>query len=241
MRSFATALKKRLEGARIDMLVLNAGAQFRGAAKPTVDGFEPTFAINHLAHYLLARLLLSNIAEGGRVVITTSDTHDPAHFPLAPRQIDPRRLAHPERAGSASMRAYPASKLCNLLTARALAALDEVMARHIQVIAYNPGLTLGTNLGRSGSQRSQPKRPGPVVLALFWVLSRFNGAFSPGTPERAGEALAQLALGTVTPPRGRVYASLVKGEITFPDPSELARNDDAREMLWRQSAEMVGL
>ena len=223
--------------------MLNAGAQFRGAAQSTVDGFEPTFAVNHLAHYLLARLLLPNIAEGGRLVITTSDTHDPAHFPLAPRQLDPRRLAHPERAGfAASMRAYPASKLCNLLTARAFAALDEVKTRHIQVVAYNPGLTLGTNLGRSGSQRkSQPSRPGPILRALFWLLSRFNAAFSPGTPERAGEALAQLALGTVTPPSGRIYASLVKGEITFPDPSVLARSDDARERLWSQSAEMVGL
>ena len=140
------------------------------------------------------------------------------------------------------MRAYPASKLCNLLTARGFAALEEVKSRHIHVVAYNQGLTLGTNLGRSGTQRkSQPTRPGPIPRAVFWLLGRFNGAFSPGTPERAGEALAQLALGTVSPPSGRIYASLVKGEITFPDPSELARNDDAREMLWRQSAEVVGL
>jgi hypothetical protein len=75
----------------------------------------------------------------------------------------------------------------------------------------------------------------------MWVISRFKSAFYPGTPERAGEVLAQLALGTVTPPPGRVYVSLVKGEITFPNPSELARNDDARDLLWRQSAAMVGL
>jgi len=217
VRSFAEAVKKRLEGARIDLLVLNAGAQYRRAAQPTVDGFEPTFAVNHLAHYLLARLLLSSITEGGRLVITTSDTHDPAHFPLAPRQLDPQRLAHPPHAGlGASMRAYPASKLCNLLTARAFAALDEVKTRPIHVVAYNPGLTLGTNLGRSGSQwTSQPECPSQVLRAVFWLLSRFNSAFFAGTPKRAGEALAQLALGTVTPPPGRIYASLVKGKITF--------------------------
>jgi hypothetical protein len=37
-----------------------------------------------------------------------------------------------------------------------------------------------------------------------------------GTPERAGEALAEVSLGAVIPPRGRIYISLVKGEPTFP-------------------------
>ena len=63
----------------------------------------------------------------------------------------------------------------------------------------------------------------------------------PGTPERAGEALAELALGTVPVPTGRTYASLVKGELTFPDPSKLARNDEARDTLWGESAAMVGI
>jgi NAD(P)-dependent dehydrogenase (short-subunit alcohol dehydrogenase family) len=241
VRAFADAVTQRLEGARIDLLVLNAGAQFRTGGRPTVDGFEPTFAINHLAHYLLARLLLPRVADGGRLVITTSDTHDPAVFPLAPRKLDPRELAR-GRAGLAGMRAYPASKLCNLLTARAFAALDEAKERRIEVIGYNPGLTLGTNLGRSGSRRtSQPWRPGVFLRALLWVLGRFNDALHGGTPERAGEALAQLSLGTVRLPAGRIYASVVKGEITFPNPSALARSDEARDGLWRESAEMVSL
>jgi hypothetical protein len=53
--------------------------------------------------------------------------------------------------------------------------------------------------------------------------------------------LAALALGSVALPPGRVYASLVKGELTYPDPSELARSDEARDRLWRESAAMVGL
>jgi NAD(P)-dependent dehydrogenase (short-subunit alcohol dehydrogenase family) len=242
VHKFADAVKQRLAGARIEILVLNAGAQFRKAAQPTVDGFEPTFGVNHLAHYLLARLLLPSIAEGGRLVITTSDTHDPAIVPIGPKQLDPQRLAHPDRGGlTAFARAYAASKLCNLLTARSFAALDEVGARHIQVVAYNPGLTLGTKLGTSGSKRSQPKKIDPLLRAFLWLLGKFNPAFANGTPERAGEVLAQLVLGAVTPPAGRIYVSLVKGEITFPDPSELARSDDARDQLWRESAAMVGI
>jgi NAD(P)-dependent dehydrogenase (short-subunit alcohol dehydrogenase family) len=242
VHKFADAVKQHLAGARIEMLVLNAGSRFRKATQPTVDGFEPTFGVNHLAHYLLARLLLPSLAEGGRLVITTSDTHDPAIVPIGPKELDPQRLAHPDRGGlTAGARAYAASKLCNLLTARSFAALDEVRARHIQVVAYNPGLTLGTKLGTSGSHRSQPKKIHPLVRAILWLLSNFNPAFTNGTPERAGEVLAQLVLGAVTPPPGRIYVSLVKGEITFPDPSELARNDDARDQLWRESAAMVGI
>jgi NAD(P)-dependent dehydrogenase (short-subunit alcohol dehydrogenase family) len=241
VRSFADTVKQRLGSSPIDVLVLNAGAQFRKPGPKSVDGFESTFAVNHLAHYLLARLLVPNMAEGGRLVITTSDTHDPAIIPFAPRALDVQRLAQAERAGlTAGARAYAASKLCNLLTARSLEALDAVQARHVHVIAYNPGLTLGTNLGLS-KPRNAPTAPPRFARAMLGVVSRLKPAFFPGTPERAGEALAQLSLGTVAPPSGRIYASLVRGELTFPDPSELARSDEARDRLWRESAPMVGL
>jgi len=48
-------------------------------------------------------------------------------------------------------------------------------------------------------------------------------------------------LGEINPPAGRVYASLVRGEITFPDPSVLAQSDEAMDLLWRESAAMVGI
>ena len=76
---------------------------------------------------------------------------------------------------------------------------------------------------------------------LFSLVGLLRPNFAMGTAERAGEALAQIALGTVTPPPGRVYISLVKGELTFPDPSVLARSAEARDRLWRESAAMVGL
>ena len=43
------------------------------------------------------------------------------------------------------------------------------------------------------------------------------------------------------PPSGRVYASLVKGKLTWPDPSNLAQSDTAMKELWEESAQMVGL
>ena len=61
------------------------------------------------------------------------------------------------------------------------------------------------------------------------------------TPEHAGDILAQLADGTLAPPPGRVYASLVRGRLAFPDPSALAKDPAARNELWRESADLAGL
>ena len=235
VRDFADAVKQHLGNTRIDMLVLNAGAQFRQAERSD-DGYEMTFAVNHLSHYLLARLLMPEMAEGGRIVITTSDTHDPAKMPLGPRTLDPEALAHPTKDSTG--RAYAASKLCNLLTARSLAASEDVTTRHITVIAYNPGLTGGTSLsGGSALQRAAMAALRPVLRFLSLFLSQLYMS----TPEQSGDALARLVMGQVTPPPGRVYASRVRGKITFPDPSKLAQSDDARDLLWRESAAMVGL
>ena len=79
------------------------------------------------------------------------------------------------------------------------------------------------------------------MFPLLRVISRFKPAFYPGTIDRAGQVLAEATLGTLTPPAGRLYLSLVEGEVTYPDPSKLARDDHARDLLWRESATMVGL
>ena len=170
----------------------------------------------------------------GRLVITTSDTHDLAIFSGAPKTLDPEALAHPDKHPRFSP--YPASKLCDLLTARSFAAIAEVQAPHITAIAYNPGLTLGTGLNRDA-----PRLLRSLMPIMVGVLSIFRPQFRSGTPERAGEVLAQLALGEISLPAGRVYASLVRGKITFPDPSALAQSDEARDLLWRESAAMVGM
>lgn len=88
VRSFADNIKQRLGNTKIDILVLNAGVQATDNKQRSEDGFELTFATNHLAHYLLARLFLPNLAKGGKIVITTSDTHDPAIIPFGPKTLN---------------------------------------------------------------------------------------------------------------------------------------------------------
>jgi len=110
--------------------------------------------------------------------------------------------------------------------------------RHVCHCPYNPGLTGGTSLG------GQPVLGG-LLAAIARPVLRLMSLFLPqlysATPEQSGEALADLVLGRITPPPGRVYASQVRGKVTFPDPSKLAQSDDARDLLWRESAAMVGL
>jgi NAD(P)-dependent dehydrogenase (short-subunit alcohol dehydrogenase family) len=241
VRVFASEVSDRIGASGIAALILNAGGGF--PATRTVDGFETNFAVNHLAHYLLLRLLLPKLADGATVVLTTSGAHDPAKKTVIPppKHADAIRLANPERdpdadasPRAAAGRAYSASKLCNLLTAQALAAHPEARVRNLSVIAYSPGPTPGTGLVRDRGAMLDFvwRRLGP---ALRFFMPRLN------SPDVAGEALAELVLGAVRPPEGRVYALLERGRLCFPDPSELARRDDVMKTLWRDSAILVGL
>jgi NAD(P)-dependent dehydrogenase (short-subunit alcohol dehydrogenase family) len=232
VRSLVQSLTKKLDGTKIDILIMNAGAQFGTAKRRTGDGFESTFAINHLAHYLLLRLLASSLAKNATIVITTSDVHDPKQVPFGPKELDPGALAHPQGKGNGfmpGMRAYASSKLCNLLTARAFEGSSEARINGMRVIAYNPGLTAGTSLFRAWPWWAK------LMMAVATRLRPTT------TIEQAGNAIADLGLGTIVPPANRIYASLVKGKLTWPDPSELAQSDTAMKELWVESAQMIGL
>src|ERR1700722_10608784 len=232
VRSFVQSLKKKLNGTKIDILIMNAGAQFGNTKHRTGDGFESTFAINHLAHYLLLRLLTPSLAKNATIVITTSDVHDPKMVPFGPKELDTETLAHPKDKGKGfipGIRAYASSKLCDLLTARAFAASTDAQINGMRVIAYNPGLTPGTSLFRAWPWWAK------LLMAVASKLRPVN------TIEQAGNAIADLGLGTIVPPSGRIYASLVKGKLTWPDPSELAQSDTAMKKLRVESAQMVGL
>jgi NAD(P)-dependent dehydrogenase (short-subunit alcohol dehydrogenase family) len=243
VRRFADAVAATLGAGTIDSLILNAGLQFADADHRSADGFETTFAVNHLAHYLLLRRLLPRMAEGGTILLTSSGTHDPAEKTIIPppRHATAELLAHPDRdpdrdrrAGQAGGRAYAASKLCNILTARALLGQPIVVERAITVVAYEPGATPGTGLVRSASW--------PVRLAWRLPPALLRPILrETSTLAEAGGALADLGTGVIRPQPGRLYATLRGGRISWPDPSTLARDDAAMTALWADSARLVGL
>lgn len=238
VHSFAAALPKQ----PITCLILNAGGQRPDVSTRTANGYETTFAVNHLAHYLLLRLVMPQLRDGARIVITSSGTHDPREKTgvPAPRHAMADLLAYPETDPDADasatvggMRAYSASKLCNLMTALHLAQTEEARARGWSVFAYDPGLTPGTGLVRSQSW---------LVRSLIWPVLPLLVPLSKGmnTQADAGRGLAELASMTQAPD-DRVYAALRRGKLTWPDPSALAQSQSLQRALWADSARLVGI
>ena len=83
VRALATRLQARLD--RIDILVNNAGVS-RERLQTTAEGFEWTFATNHLGHFLLTNLLLERLRDGGRIVNVSSTALRPTPAPGHPGQ-----------------------------------------------------------------------------------------------------------------------------------------------------------
>jgi NAD(P)-dependent dehydrogenase (short-subunit alcohol dehydrogenase family) len=106
VRGFAAAVLDRLAKTRVDALVLNAGVVRSDAGGRTVDDFETTFAVNHLAHYLLLRLLLPALADDGVVVLTTAARTIPRRAP------DWRRRDMPTPGCWRTPTASPAARDC---------------------------------------------------------------------------------------------------------------------------------
>ncbi|KAI1861837.1 hypothetical protein JX265_009340 [Neoarthrinium moseri] len=184
----------------IQALVLNAGLQFPNELKKTDEGLEATFAINHVGHALLFHLLAPQLADQGRVVVTSSGTHDPAQKSGLPDAVytSAEELARPSAAtaGNSGLQRYSSSKLANVLWAYALHRhLQEIVPqKSLTVNAFDPGLVPGTMLGRE-----HPK-------FLLWIFNKLAVRAIPllrfllSTPnvhlaKDSGRRLARLAVG----------------------------------------------
>ena len=79
-------------------LVCNAATQIVSGRTFTKDGFETTFGVNHLGHFLLVNLMLAQMMPPARIVIVSSGTHDPAQTTGMPPPIYRRArfLARPD-------------------------------------------------------------------------------------------------------------------------------------------------
>lgn len=114
---------------RIDALCNNAGGVV-AERRVTSEGFEETFAANHLAPYLLTRLLLPCLGPGSRVIATSSEGHE--HCPAI--NWDDLNFEQDWASG----RAYCQAKLGNVLFTRELAR--RFGAEGLIAHALHPGL-----------------------------------------------------------------------------------------------------
>ena len=123
---------------RLDVLVNNAGVLLR-ERKLSQDGFELTFAVNHLAHFLLTHLLLERLKASApaRIVTVSSSLHRTGG-------IDLERLEEELRPGGT--RAYSISKLANVLFSAELA--ERLRGSGVTSNALEPG-TVDTKMLRT--------------------------------------------------------------------------------------------
>lgn len=221
----------------IDRLVLNAGLQL---AKPTksADGFERTFAVNHLAHFLLLHLLADRLAPGARVVFTGSGTHDPAEkTPVTPPiHANAEYLAYPDRdpqretrERQAGFRAYSSSKLCNIMTVREGA----LRLPQATFLAFDPGYVPHTSLGRDN--------PKWIATLVSYILPLMMKKDRSSSIPRSGQYLADLVLQPEYANQSGSYWAVRSPDFVRIEPSELARNAVVCRTLWDDSLRMTGL
>jgi retinol dehydrogenase 12 len=211
VRRFAAAVVQRAP--RIDVLVNNAGAVY---AKRTLskEGHELTFAVNHLAPFLLTQLLLGTLTSGGpaRIVTTSSEAHRRAKIPFD--DLQSARKYSP-------MGVYGSSKLANILFTRVLA--KRLAGTSVTATCLHPGF-VKTSFGR-GFEVS------PLLGTLFSLISRFAR-----TPEKGAETVIYLAASPeVEGASGGYYFDCAPKT-----PSPAAQDDAAAERLWQLSERLVG-
>ena len=239
IRTFAAGLAGHLEAGTLPSLhglVCNAGLQSGTRRSATADGFESTFGVNHLGHFLLVSLLWPVLQPPARVVVVASSVHDPAKKTgvPAPAWNDPAALARAELGPAAAadkpfasgQRRYATSKLANVYFTYALARRLPV---GVTANAFDPGMVPGTGLTREA--------PAPIRFAATHVLPHMipllRRVMNPNvhTVQESGDALARLltdpALAGTT---GRYFEG--RREVRSSDESY---DENRAEALWRTS------
>jgi light-dependent protochlorophyllide reductase len=244
VRAFAAGFRAR-DLPPLQVLICNAGLSSTTAHERSADGYELTFAVNHLGHFTLVHLLLDCVQPPARVLFVSSGTHGTDHTRgSAPpeRYRKAEWLAYPERnpdlpvkESVAGEQAYAASKLCNILCVYELARRLEASGlstaeRPITVNAFNPGLLAGTDLGRD-------QRPW-MRFVWYHVLPALSRAMGFGrTPAQAGADLAYLA---TDPTLAQVSGQYFDGRERAESSAESYDLDKAVE-LWQTSIRLSGL
>ena len=211
VRRLAAAVKARAP--RVDVLINNAGGFFARRAL-SKDGYEMTFAVNHLAPFLLTHLLLDTLksTRPSRIVTTASAAHKGATMAFEDLQA----------AGKYSgLGCYGRSKLANILFTRALS--KRLQGSGVTATCLHPGF-VRTEIGRDIDA--------PFGRWIFGLMSRFARA-----PEKGAQTLVYLAAShQVQGASGGYYFDCRQ----IP-PAPAAQDEGVAERLWEVSARMVGI
>ncbi|QUQ66513.1 SDR family NAD(P)-dependent oxidoreductase [Kutzneria sp. CA-103260] len=210
------ALAERLPAA--DVVVSNA-AVITDLDDRTAEGLQTLLAVNHLAPYLLLRLLAERIGQRrARFVIVGADPVALARVPVDLDDLESGRLRVPD-PDMLPFAAYGRTKNMNAMFGYELAR----RLTTITVTAAHPGIIAGTRLGRNS--RGALKR-----LADELKLTAPGSEVGADTP---------VWLATSSEVDGQTGGFYVERRLT---PTAEHTTDRARcERLWRESAQLVGI
>jgi len=244
IRYFSENLSEKLRDGHfppVRALVCNAGVRMGAGISYTADGFEQTFGVNHLGHFLLVNLLLSQITSPGRIIIVGGGNRRSLNIGgilNAPASPVARRLAWPESPGGMrlnGLRRYRTSKLCNLMFAselnRRLAEFSPLAGlTDIDVNVFDPSVTPGTRLTRSW----------PFVMQRLWqsktlhsVARCFGARIS--TVEKSGRSMAGLVMNPDLQGVSGKYFKVLNEQ----KPADINCDRTVAKKLWEESAELV--
>ena len=195
---------------RIDVLINNAGALFSNR-RVTPEGLELTFALNHMAYFVLTEALCDKLVTSApaRIVSTSSVAHDGATLDFNDLQ---------SAKGYGGLKVYGRSKLANILFTRELAR--RLAGTEVTANCLHPGV-VKTRFGESSG--------GFAGLLIPFIRPFFIAA------EKGADTLVYLASSPEVADTTGGY--FVKRKLT--EPSAAARDDVAAKRLWIESEKLA--
>ncbi len=212
VRRLADDLLSRYE--HIHVLVNNAGAIY-ATRQLSEDGIELTWAVNHLAAFLLTNLLVERLKDSApaRIITTASGAHYRAQIPFDDLQAE---HSYP----TMGFRRYGETKLANILFTRELA--HRLAGTGVTANCFHPGF-VGTGFNRNNGWLMG------VAMAAGRLFAR--------SPEKGAETLVWLA----DSPEVETTSGAYFMDRRERRPSHAARDDAAARRLWQVSEQQVAL
>jgi retinol dehydrogenase-14 len=198
----------------VNILVNNVGGIF-ATRNLTIDGFEYTFALNHLSYFLLTNLLLDRLKANApaRIINVSSRSHEGASINFDDLQSE-------QHYNFGGYKAYGQSKLANLLFTYELAR--RLAGTGVTVNAVHPG-TVASGFGENNNG---------VMKFSMKIYHQFSL-----TPEQGADTVVYLASSPDVEGITGKYWTLRKAVASSPQ----SYDQDAQKRLWTVSAQLAGI